>query len=183
MDLWDSPLPPGIIEKKLVDFMADIMKISLPEHEEIESLGPISPGASRPVGGHTLKKHVGKSDAELLGRFGWDSSCHVSSGFYNGITYAETLIAKALLSNLDKVYTWYTGDRCAIADLPDDVEDDKDLHIIYQNNFDVGRKFRRKSQSNPAVTVNKIVILLRKIDDDNEPVNGRSDFILTAYPA
>ncbi|NIF58943.1 hypothetical protein F3J27_09120 [Enterobacter sp. Ap-916] len=181
MDLWNGPLPQGI-EKKLVELMADIMKISLPQHEEIEINGPIAPGAPRPVGGHTLKKHAGKSDDELLGRFGWDPNCHASSGFNHGISYAETLIAKALLSNLDKVYTWYTGDKRAIADLADDVEDDKDLHIIYKNNFDVGRKFKRKTMSTPAVTVDKLVILLRKIDDGTAPINGRSDFILTAYP-
>lgn len=183
MDLWDGPLPSGIIEKKLVDFMADIMKVSLPEHEEVEFPGPVSPGAARPVGGHTLKKHAGKSDAELQGRFSWDSHCHVSAGFNHGISYAETLIAKALLSNLDKVYTWYTGDKSAVADLPDDIDDDKDLQITYQNNFHVGRKFRRRKPGEPPVNVSKIVILLRKIDEGTAPINGRTDFILTAYPA
>ncbi|WP_312274258.1 RNase A-like domain-containing protein [Pseudescherichia sp.] len=183
MDLWNGSLPVGVVEKMLVDVMADIMKVSLPEHEEIEYPGPLTPGAPRPVGGHTIKKHAGKSDAELVGRFGWDSRCYTSSGFNHGISYAETLIAKALLSNLDKVYTWYTGDKSAIADLPDDVEDDKDLHIVYENNFDVGRMYKRKKMGEPAVIVKKVVILLRKIDEGTAPINGRSDFILTAYPA
>ncbi|WP_048295173.1 hypothetical protein [Klebsiella quasipneumoniae] len=69
MDLWNGPLPADVTEKMLVDVMADIMKVSLPEHEEIESPGPLAPGALRSVGGHTIKKHAGKSDAELVGRF------------------------------------------------------------------------------------------------------------------
>lgn len=183
MDLWNDALPAGVVEKNLVEFMADIMKISLPEHEEIGFPGPTAPGAPRPVGGHTLKKHAGKSDAELEGRFAWDPQSSVSSGFYEGISYAETLIAKALLSNLDKVYTWYTGDKSAIADLLDDVDDDKDLQITYVNNFDVGRKFRRSHIGQPPLVVKKVVVLLRKIDEGTAPVNGRTDFILTAYPA
>lgn len=183
MDLWNGPLPADVTEKMLVDVMADIMKVSLPEHEEIEYPGPLAPGALRSVGGHTIKKHAGKSDAELVGRFVWDSRCNVSSGFNHGISYAEALIAKALLSNLDKVYTWYTGDKSAIADLPDDVDDDKDLLILYENNFNVGRSFKRKKMGEPAVLVKKVVILLRKIDEGTAPINGRSDFILTAYPA
>lgn len=183
MDLWNGSLPAGVVEKMLVDVMADIMKVSLSEHEEIEYPGPLAPGTPRPVGGHTMKKHAGKSDAELVGRFLWDPKCHASSGFNHGISYAETLIAKALLSNLDKVYTWYTGDKSAIADLPDDVEDDKDLLIVYENNFAVGRKYKRNKAGEPAVIVKKVVILLRKIDEGMAPINGRSDFILTAYPA
>ncbi|WP_456310956.1 RNase A-like domain-containing protein [Serratia proteamaculans] len=183
MDLWNGTLPAGVIEKDLVKFMADIMKISLTDHEEIEFPGPTAPGAPRPVGGHTLKKHAGKSDAELIGRFAWDPRPSESSGFYEGVSCAETLIAKALLSNLDKVYTWYTGDKSAIADLPDHIDDDKDLCIRYVNNFDVGRKFRRSDIGHPSITVRKVVVLLRKIDEGTAPINGRTDFILTAYPA
>ncbi|QGY33050.1 RNase A-like domain-containing protein [Pantoea cypripedii] len=178
MDLWNGTLPPGVIENKLVEIMSDIMKTSLSEHEEVVDPAP----AGRPLGGHTLKKHAGKSDAELLGRFGWDSNCHSSSGFFNGVSFAEAVVAKALLSNLDRVYTWYTGDKSATADLPDAVENDKDLHIVYQNNFDVGRTFKRSKPGQPARVKNKVSILLRWIDEGEPPINGRTDFILTAYP-
>jgi len=182
MDLWDNPLPAGIIEQKLVQIMSDIMKTSLSEHEEVAYPGPTFQDAPRPVGGHTLKKHAGKSDAELLARFTWDPLCSVSSGFFHNVSFAEAIVAKALLSNLGDVYNWYTGSKARTAELSDAGEDDADLVIVYHNNFPIGRSFRHDKQDKPAKLKSKITIKLRWIKDDAPLINGRNDFILTAFP-
>lgn len=182
MDLWKDPLPAGVIEKTLVEIMSDIMKTSLSEHEEITCPGPIQNDPPRPLGGHTLLKHAGKTDDELLGRFAWDLECFTSSGFFHGVSFAEAIVAKALLSNLDKVYNWYTGDKSSTAKLSEPHNNDADLIIFYENNFEVGRSFKRDKQDKPAKKKSNVIVLLRWVKDDAPLINGRTDFILTAYP-
>ena len=171
MDYWNDPLPTDVVAQTLADLMSDVMKTSLIQHEEAPEI--TSAGGSRPPGGHTIKKHAGKTDAELKERFTSEIKCRVNSGFYHDISFAETLIAKALLSHLDEVYNWYAGTSSPGAN--------KDLDIEYTNNFPVGRKFRKKFPHAAPQEVSNIIVVLRKVPSGDSH-NGRRNFILTAYP-
>lgn len=171
MDYWNDPLPMGVLTQKLTEIMSDVMKTSLNQHEEASEI--TLAGGSRPPGGHTIKKHAGKTDAQLKQRFTEEVTCKVSSSFYHDISFAETLIAKALLSHLEDVYNWYTGAA--------NPSGNKDLDIEYTNNFPVGRKFRKKFPDAAPQEVSNIIVVLRRVPSGHTH-NGRSNFILTAYP-
>ncbi|WP_437609736.1 RNase A-like domain-containing protein [Erwinia sp. V71] len=178
MDLWNVALPAQISARLLADIMADIMKTSLSEHEQSAESG----AAVTLPAGHTLRKHVAKSDAELRARLVWDRYARASSGFYHDSAFAETIIAKAMLSHLADVYHWYIGDKSATACPADEWDNDKDLTILYTNNFPVGRTFRKRHPCAPPVEKNRVKILLRWIEEQETSLNSRRHFVLTAYP-
>lgn len=171
MDYWNDPLPQKVSAYGLSEIMSDVMKTSLSEHEEAPAV--TLSGGAKPPGGHTIKKHAGKTDAELKARFVSDLGCKVNSGFYHDISFAETMIAKALLSNLEEVYSW-----CNALHGPGT---NQDLDFEYTNNFPVGRKFKKKYPNAAPVEVSTVVVVLRKVPTGQHH-HGRTSFVLTAYP-
>ncbi|MBO1624220.1 WXG100 family type VII secretion target [Bacillus arachidis] len=118
------------------------------------------PGQRR--GGHLIKKHVGKTDAELLQRLQNDPRIPASSSFTNR-AIAER-VANEVLSNpqnIAKINRWLNNPNTKPT-----------LALRYNGNSILGRYVERGS--NGALDVENAVIVLKK---DNQ-----GSFIITGYP-
>ena len=113
-------------------------------------------------GGHTLKKHVGKSDDELRARLERERNISAASTYTDRET-AETTIASALEIDADRVRSWAArrGNR-------------PNLALDFQGDaaHPVGRTIHRgDSVSQPC---SNAVVVLR--------ADGDSYYVLTSYP-
>ncbi|PLR53843.1 hypothetical protein CYR52_05070 [Chimaeribacter arupi] len=153
--------------------MHDIMNTDLTQHESMD-------WSRRPPGGHTLERHVNKTDAWLKRRFNLDD-ISASGAFCYDQAFAEALIAKALLANLAEVFEWQESHRTSGGSAGDEAPD-KDLVLEYTNNFPVGRYFRRDaSPTAPPTETYTLKIILLWVDA-GETIHGRDNYIMTAYP-
>lgn len=112
-------------------------------------------------GGHTLKKHVGRTDAQLQERLDHERNISAASTWTDRETAEET-VAAALQAEKGRVESWMRRGypRANVA-----------LH--YDAGLVVGRSMRRGD--NQAVDCTSAVIVLRADGPD-------SYFVLTTYP-
>lgn len=110
-------------------------------------------------GGHTLARHVGKTDAELRNRLQTERDISAAST-YTDRTTAEETVAAALARNDAKVRDWTRGSNHA------------NLAIRVTMPSVVGRSLKRGANS--AVSVKSAVVVLRWA--------GSSWYVLTSYP-
>jgi hypothetical protein len=112
-------------------------------------------------GGHTLKKHVGRTDAELAERLERERNISAAST-WTDLDAAETTVAEALRAERGRIESWMrrAGRRPNLA-----------LH------FDAGRVIGRSLRRGDSQTVEctRAVIVLRADGPD-------SFYVLTTYP-
>jgi hypothetical protein len=119
-------------------------------------------GGDEARGGHTLARHVGRTDAQLLERLKREAGISAAST-YTTRTLAERTVARTLTRNVVRVTTWMarTGNR-------------PNLALDYRGARDeiLGRSVRRGRD--PVDCTNAIVVL--KWD------GHRGYYVLTSYP-
>ena len=130
---------------------------------------PASPGDAWAVdlrrdeqrGGHTLARHVGRTDAQLRARLQRESIAAASS--YDDIETAERVVSVALAENARRVQRWI-----------DQRSPKANLAVRYRARDDVptGRRLRRGADAPEPVT--GAVVVLRWRGDDW--------YVLTSYP-
>jgi hypothetical protein len=112
-------------------------------------------------GGHTLQRHVGRSDDELRQRLQREQGISAASTYTDRAT-AERAIAAALQQNADKIRRWVErGPR-----RPNLVIDYRDLKIP------LGRTMNRGAAD--SVPCDRAILVLRADED--------SYYVLTSYP-
>jgi Bacterial CdiA-CT RNAse A domain len=113
------------------------------------------------AGGHTLERHVGKTEGELAQRLGREMGISAASSFTNR-SVAEEAIAEAMYKNQSAIASWVKkrGNRYT---------------IDYKANRIIGISLRRRSSK--ATPVSRLKIVLQR---SNKLPPGY--FILTAYP-
>ena len=111
------------------------------------------------AGGHTLRKHVGRSDEQLAERLRKDRRISAASTWTDR-EIAERVIGAALVANRDRIDRWLAGG--ARGRLVLDAEEDAP----------VGRTLRRGDRSARDCSAATIVLAPR----------GDSFYVLTAYP-
>ncbi|GLR10552.1 hypothetical protein COO59_19390 [Mixta theicola] len=126
--------------------------LKLAEHEGI-----------RKIGGHTLKKHIAKTDEELLARLAQSPGLDAATSF-SSVQQAERYISAGLRANRLKIIHWA---NTALGE--------KALEFTWNAGTKVGYGFRQGSQS--RWTVSHVRIVLKRQQFRDKPY-----FILTAYP-
>ncbi|OAI38546.1 hypothetical protein AYO38_09565 [bacterium SCGC AG-212-C10] len=111
-------------------------------------------------GGHTLERHVGKSDADLRARLKAEPDISAASSYKDRAT-AEKVVALALADGKRELDAWLkrTGSR-------------PNLVLRYDAGFNVGRSLDRGASSARDVTA---VVVVLKYD-------SKGYFVLTSYP-
>jgi len=112
-------------------------------------------------GGHTIEKHVAKTDDELRTRLRAEPWLAVVSTFTDLAT-AERCVNAALLANAEKISAW-----------SEQKEDRDTLAIAYRGSSPIGRSLRRGAKE--AVECTDANIVLR-------PDRRYGHIVLTAYP-
>lgn len=131
-------------------------QFKLAEHEAVA-------GAKKLGGGHTIAKHVGKSDEEMLVRLGSSLDAKQVSSFVT-LEQAEKFISAGLKTNKLKIMYWFRIKK-----------DEQILELSYRAATIVGYGFRKGISGKLSTSIVRIV-LRRKF------YNGKPYFILTAYP-
>lgn len=116
--------------------------------------------ADEDAGGHTLARHVGKSDAELKDRLKRDAEISAASTFTDQDT-AERTVGAILAKNTKKISDWTR-----------EGSDRQNLVLRGTMGDIIGRSLKR-SASKP-VDVKAAVVVLR--------ADGRDWYVLTSYP-
>lgn len=115
------------------------------------------------VGGHTLRKHVGKDYKWLVKRLKEEPRLRSASSFYDYET-AERVVEAAISRNAEKIKSW----------LSDPNSPDK-LVLIYRGEKPIGIKVERRKDRFDEYTCRDARVVLKK--------DKRFGFIvLTAYP-
>ncbi len=111
-------------------------------------------------GGHTLSRHVGKSDAELKARLARETEISAAST-YTDQDAAELTVGQALAKNRAKVTSWEkrSGER-------------PNLALRFTSSAVIGRSLERGARQ--AADTKKAVVVLKW--------TGRDWFVLTSYP-
>ncbi|ARJ42897.1 hypothetical protein B1H58_13265 [Pantoea alhagi] len=115
------------------------------------------------IGGHTLKKHISKTDEELLARLAQSRDTRAATSFYS-VEQAEKAISAALRANRFKILHWANTGKI-----------EKTLDITWNAGTTVGYGFRQGSQIKCTISHVRIVLKGAKY-------NGKPYFILTSYP-
>jgi hypothetical protein len=116
--------------------------------------------ADEAAGGHTLARHVGRSDAELAERLARESSLAAASSFEDRAT-AERAVGAVLAAERERIDAWLNRRR------------DETLAISWSGGGDpVGRLLERGAASAQPVKGARVVLRRR----------GAGYFVLTAYP-
>jgi hypothetical protein len=119
-------------------------------------------GIDEARGGHTLARHVGRTDAQLLERLEHERNISAAST-YTDRAVAERTVARTLARNEARLSAW----RARRGTRPN-------LALDYRGpaNETIGRSIRR-GRRDAAPCTNAIVVLRW---------DGRGDFVLTSYP-
>ena len=114
-------------------------------------------------GGHTIARHVGKTDAELVQRLERERGISAAST-YSDLAVAERTVARALAAAGQRLETWRSrqGPRPNLA-----------LDYAGRPGESIGRSVKRGRKD--AVTCSRAVVVLRW-------ARGREFFVLTSYP-
>ncbi|MCL4846189.1 MAG: hypothetical protein KJ066_06640 [Acidobacteria bacterium] len=126
--------------------------------------GPRDLAADEARGGHTLARHVGLSDADLVARLGREAGISAASSFADRAT-AERVVAAALAENAARIDAWHRGEARRA-----------NLVVRHRGSPDVviGRVLRRGARTARPGHGARVVL---RWDE------GRGDFyVLTAYP-
>ncbi|QKJ86307.1 hypothetical protein PMPD1_1348 [Paramixta manurensis] len=129
-------------------------RITLIEHESATGFKP---------GGHTIAKHVGKSDKELIARFETERRIPVSSSFSN-LRIAEDAISKAIQRNRDTIRNALSAQSPGTR-----------LTIKYPTGEVIGYGFKRGSTQKLYLKQVRLTIVI-------EQFHGKPYYILTAFP-
>ncbi|WP_272690621.1 RNase A-like domain-containing protein, partial [Providencia sp. PROV090] len=113
------------------------------------------------LGGHAIRRHVGKTDAQLLARFETEPRVLASSTFTDMKT-ADWAIGNGIAANQDKISTFMAGSDTRIV-------------LNHESSTNIGRVIH-KGQAK-SVDSNKIVIVI-----DKDPLMPNGYRIQTAYP-
>ncbi|EHR68978.1 hypothetical protein BurJ1DRAFT_0079 [Burkholderiales bacterium JOSHI_001] len=125
--------------------------------------GAISLAAEEASGGHTIAKHVGRTEEQLRQRLLTDRRIPVASTFRN-LSEAERFIAEALRANREAISSW--AKAAAIGERE---------RFIYDAGKAVG--FGIVRTMGKAESMTKMLVVLKKVQDQN-----RIYFVLTAFP-
>ena len=129
--------------------------ISLLQHEALTG--------SR-AGGHTIFKHIGKTEAQLAARLAAERSLNVASSF-TSLALAERVISAALRADRARVLHWARG--AARAQAP--------LAVVHRAGTNVGVCLVRGTARAIPTQKLRVVLLL-------QAYNGMPYYVLTAYP-
>ncbi|MEX9336456.1 RNase A-like domain-containing protein, partial [Providencia alcalifaciens] len=113
------------------------------------------------LGGHAIRRHVGKTDAQLLARFEADPKVRASSTFTDMKT-ADWAIGNGVAANQDKISAFMSGSDTRIV-------------LNYESATNIGRVIY-KGQTK-SIDSNKMVIVI-----DKDPLMPNGYRIQTAYP-
>ncbi|WP_184139138.1 RNase A-like domain-containing protein [Paraburkholderia atlantica] len=116
----------------------------------------------RGVGGHTMLKHVGRTEAQLWERLRLEPKREVVSSFVN-IERAEWAISEVMRSNKTRIQAWT---RSSIRHIP--------LDLVETIPGEIGYGLTR--QTGKLTSMNRVVVVLKY-----ETYNGMPCYILTAY--
>ncbi|ARJ43159.1 hypothetical protein B1H58_14720 [Pantoea alhagi] len=116
------------------------------------------------IGGHTLKKHIAKTDEELLARLAQSTGLDAATSF-ESVQQAEKVITAALRANRFKIIRWANSVR----------GEQEALVITWNAGTKVGYGFRRGSKIKWPVNHVRVVLVCKEY-------LGKPYFILTAYP-
>jgi len=130
-------------------------RISLVQHEAL---------AGSRLGGHTILKHVGKTEAELRARLAAERGITAASSFTT-LAHTERAISSGLRANANRIQAWA---RTAGTNRPD-------LIFNHEVGYIVGQTVPRLS--NRLQQVSRLRIVLRLQTYNNMPY-----YILTAFP-
>jgi hypothetical protein len=112
------------------------------------------------LGGHTLRKHVGRSDAELWERLAQEPHISAASTWSNR-DLAEQTVAAALRDQAARIAEWQArGERRA------------NLALYYQADREIGRSLERGASE--TVPCRAAVLVLK--------ASGDGFYVLTTYP-
>ncbi|MFN5308692.1 MAG: RNase A-like domain-containing protein [Candidatus Kapaibacterium sp.] len=112
------------------------------------------------AGGHTRRKHVGKTDEELVQRLS-DEPWIPGSSSYPNITTAEAVTSAAILGQMSKIDEWLKSNN------------DKNLTLEYYGSVVTGRGIKRGEE---IVSDRKDALVILK----KHPTGGY--IVLTSYP-
>jgi hypothetical protein len=129
-------------------------RISLIQHEA---------QAESQLGGHTILKHVGKTEAELRARLAAEPIIKASSSFTT-LGHAERAVSSGLRANAALIQTWAKGPSMG-----------KTLRVTHDTHSIVGQTIPRLS--NRLQQTSRIQIVLKLQTYNNMPY-----YILTAFP-
>ena len=113
-------------------------------------------------GGHTIAKHVGKSDADLATRLASDFDLKYASAFPD-VDTASLSIADTIVNNMNVISNWLDGS-------------DSKVEISFTSNNSVGSVMQRGM--NNSVSTNTTTVILTR-----DPLSKSGYTILTSYPS
>jgi len=130
---------------------------------KLDTLPPAARGISQDdeAGGHTLRKHVGKSDNELRQRLAREHNISAAST-YTDREIAERVVGTTLNLQRDKIQRWLERGG-----------EHPNLVLDYDADQPIGRTMRRGS--NTSTPCSRAVVVLRY-------AGGGQYYVLTSYP-
>lgn len=141
-----------------IDVFATINRTGLDEISDVTGHSLI---AHENWGGHTITRHVGKSDADLSARLANDPNIDSASSFPT-VDTASRAVANTVLNNQSTVTNWLSGGVPKIV-------------ISSTSNINIGRVMQRGS-TNPIPTNRVTVVLVR------DSLSAKGYTVLTSYP-
>lgn len=137
-------------------------QVKLMNHEAVKGF---------PGGGHTIRKHVGKTENELLEKVlrgkqsGFFKTENAASSFLS-MEIAEKAVSRAVRANRSKIRQWAKSNG---------VDSNKYLVLEFKTGTNVGIVVKYDATS--AVSTTRIEVVMRKKRYNNKPY-----YIATAYP-
>jgi len=135
--------------------------VSRPASEVSQAAAGYDLGRDEQLGGHTLRRHVGRTDQQLIERLAQEPDISAASTYNDRVT-AEKTVASALAENRDRVESWLNR--------PDS---HPNLAFQFHGNEPIGRSIRRGDHS-PQPSDDAAVVL--RWDGDHR------FHVLTTYP-
>lgn len=125
--------------------------------------GAISLAAEEAAGGHTIARHVGRSEAQLRARLVAETRIRAATTF-RSLSEAEEVVAKALRANKEAITAW---SKTAATNARQTIT------------YDAGKRigFGVVRSTNAVQEMTRVAVVIQKVES-----NGRLYFVLTAYP-